>query len=79
MADDESPSPPAGPAEEGDAIATPPPNDATPTPAPTGPRPRVSKPPADAGGWSMLDSAVVILAIGVLALSVLGGFWLLGR
>jgi hypothetical protein len=44
--------------------------------APRAPR----KPPAaDSGGWSMLDSAVVILAIGVLALSVLGGFWLLGR
>jgi predicted component of type VI protein secretion system len=81
MADDDVPSPPAGPVGEDDApAAVEPPPEATPTPAPAGAARVPSKPPAaDAGGWSMLDSAVVILAIGVLALSILGGFWLLGR
>ena len=83
MADDEAPSPPAGEVDD----ATPPPDpiapDATPTPAPIGsatPTTSAKRPrPADQGGWGMLDSAVVIVAMGVIALSILGGFWLLGR
>ncbi|MFT3773764.1 MAG: FHA domain-containing protein [Minicystis sp.] len=82
MADDEAPSPPAGAVDQDEA---PPaeeakPLDTTPTPAPIDAVARKpKKPAAESGGWSMLDSAVVLLAIGVLALSVLGGFWLLGR
>lgn len=81
MRDDEAPSPPAGAVESED---DPPPDEAappeaTPTPAPAGPIAVRRKPAADAGGWSMLDSAVVIFAVSVLALSVAGGFWLLGR
>lgn len=89
MADDEVPSPPAGAVEVHDGAAgsvdhTPTPDPAltegTPTPAPAGPTAPLKRArPADQGGWSMLDSAVVVLAIGVLALSILGGFWLLGR
>jgi pSer/pThr/pTyr-binding forkhead associated (FHA) protein len=56
--------------------------DATPTPAPTEamertPAPRAAA--ADPGGWNALDSAVVMVAIGVLVISALGAFWLLGR
>ncbi|MCA8960495.1 MAG: histidine kinase, partial [Planctomycetes bacterium] len=63
---------------------TPPPeaasNDGTPTPAPAAATSIAKKPrPADPGGWSMLDSVVVLIAMGVIALSILGGFWLLGR
>jgi predicted component of type VI protein secretion system len=82
MADDEAPSPPAGPVDDVDetpapeGVAT----DGTPTPAPAAAAPIVKKPrPADPGGWSMLDSVVVLIAMGVIALSILGGFWLLGR
>ncbi|APR83846.1 FHA domain protein [Minicystis rosea] len=82
MADDEAPSAPAGTVASSDD--TPPPDDVksldtTPTPGPIDAVARKPKKAADAGGWGMLDSAVVILAIGVLVLSVLGGFWLLGR
>jgi len=81
MAGDDVPSPPAGSAVEDDAgSAAALPDDATPTPAPADAARALAKASAaDAGGWSPLDSAVVVLAIGVLALSVLGGFWLLGR
>jgi hypothetical protein len=80
MPDDEAPSPPAGPAEEDsdEPAAAGAPKDATPTPAPAGLAAEKRAAEANAG-WSPLDSVVVILAIGVLALSVLGGFWLLGR
>jgi predicted component of type VI protein secretion system len=79
MSDDEAPNPPGG------ATPTPPPaaaaNEATPTPAPAAPlaRGEKSRTPAEQGGWGALDSVVVFLALGVLALSVLGAFWLLGR
>lgn len=84
MGDDEAPSPPPGATAEGedDAEGAPEaPLETTPTPAPIDPAPRKPRrsPAAEGGGWSMLDSAVVILAIGVLALSLIGGFWLLGR
>jgi predicted component of type VI protein secretion system len=81
MADDDVPSPPAGSVAEDEApSAVEPLNNATPTPAPASASRAPSKASAaDAGGWSVLDSAVVVLAIGVLALSILGGFWLLGR
>ncbi len=66
--------------------AAPPPADhpvveGTPTPGPAvavekGAQPR---PPAEPGGWGAVDSAVVLLAVGVLVLSVVGAFLLLGR
>jgi pSer/pThr/pTyr-binding forkhead associated (FHA) protein len=40
------------------------------------PRPRL---PAEPGGWSMVDSAVALLALGVLVISVVGAFLMLGR
>lgn len=80
MADDEAPSPPASEASEATPAPDPVAPDATPTPAPAGAAAPVKRArAADEGGWSVLDSAVVMLAIAVLALSVLGGFWLLGR
>ena len=54
-------------------------SEATPTPAPTdtlSPRPR---PVAETSGWGKVDSAVVLLAIVVMALSLLGAWWFLGR
>lgn len=79
MTDDEAPSPPAGPVDETPA-PSPATNDETPTPPPADAAPIVKRPrPADPGGWGMLDSMVVLVAIGVIALSIVGGFWLLGR
>lgn len=63
-------------AEEEGAEATG--GEVTPTPAPTGaitPRPRAV---AEAG-WGNVDSAVMLLAVGVMALSLLGAWWFLGR
>ncbi len=79
MPDGEAPEAPAAAADTSAAAP-----EATPTPAPTSaaealdrtPKPR---PPAEPGGWGAVDSAVVLLALGVLALSVLGAFLLLGR
>ncbi len=77
MPDGEGPGPPAAaPAPPADPTL-----EATPTPAPTGaleeaPRRR---PPAEPGGWGAVDSAVVLLALGVLVVSVVGAFLLLGR
>jgi predicted component of type VI protein secretion system len=85
MASDDVPSPPAGAVTTDESA---PPGevsslDTTPTPAPalSGAAARAPRkaPAADTGAWSGMDSAVVLLAVGVLALSVLGGFWLLGR
>jgi pSer/pThr/pTyr-binding forkhead associated (FHA) protein len=78
MAEDEQPSPPPAPAAPEEAAAE---TTATPTPAPAGaieaaPKARA---PRDGSGWGVLDSAVVLLAIGVLVMSVIGAFWLLGR
>jgi pSer/pThr/pTyr-binding forkhead associated (FHA) protein len=56
--------------------------DATPTPSPSAGIDRAprSKPPAKGeGGWGLADSAVVFLALGVLAVSMLGAWFLLGR
>jgi predicted component of type VI protein secretion system len=81
MADGEVPEPPSGDAEpeaEPEAAEAPS-KDVTPTPAPTAaltPKPRAV---AEAGGWGKVDSAVVLLAIGVMALSLLGAWWFLGR
>jgi hypothetical protein len=80
MADDEAPSPPAGPAEAAAPATSEAAPEATPTPAPTSAGPLTPSPPAvEPGGWGVLDSAVVMLAVGVLALSLLGAWWLLGR
>lgn len=72
--------PPEPPQDAGEATPTPAPaGEATPTPAPTSaltPRPRAV---AEAGGWGKVDSAVVLLAVGVMALSLLGAWWFLGR
>ena len=79
MPDGEVPDPPAPPPSPADA--PPAAAEATPTPPPAGaasPQ-ALARKPADTGGWNNVDSAVVLLAIGVLALSVLGAFWLLGR
>ena len=77
MPDGQGPEAPAA-APRPDAEAAP---DATPTPPPSGaleqtPRPR---PAAEAGTWGAVDSAVVLLALGVLAVSLIGAFVLLGR
>jgi pSer/pThr/pTyr-binding forkhead associated (FHA) protein len=83
MPDGEVPEPPKRAAEE-PAADTPAP-EGTPTPAPADAMERAAergakkRAAADGGGWSTVDSAVVLLAIAVLALSVAGGFWLLGR
>jgi hypothetical protein len=80
MAEDEQPSPPPAPAtaEAGPGEAK---GEATPTPEPAAAIERATKARAakDGSGWGVVDSAVVLLALGVLALSVIGAFWLLGR
>jgi pSer/pThr/pTyr-binding forkhead associated (FHA) protein len=78
MAENEAPEPPA-PLER-EPAAEPDQQQATPTPSPSAPvsRPSSKRPPAE-GGWNKVDSAVVVMALGVLALSLLGAFWLLGR
>ena len=54
--------------------------EATPTPAPAGTgAARRSRATAESSGWGTADSAVVLFALGVLAVSALGAFWLLGR
>ena len=75
MPEGEAPEPPADP----EPIAAP---LAADTPAPPravatdrAPRSR----PAEPGGWSAVDSIVVLLALGVLAVSLGAAFWLLGR
>jgi len=52
--------------------------EATPAPGEASPEPR-ARPNAEPSGWGAADSVVVLLALGVLALSALGAFWLLGR
>jgi len=76
MPDGEGPEAPAAPKGPADPVT-----EATETPAPTGPveetpRPRVA---AEPGGWGAVDSAVILLALGVLAVSLVGAFLLLGR
>ena len=79
LPDGNPPEPPrAGAAAEPPAVDAPL-LDATPTPAPPSaltPRPRAV---AEVGGWGKVDSAVVLLAVGVMALSLLGAWWFLGR
>lgn len=86
MGDDEVPSPPASAVAGDEGDPSPDASDgsapeATPTPAPLAATSRAPRkvPAVDSGGWNGVDSAVVMLAIGVLVLSLLGGFWLLGR
>ncbi len=83
MPDGEVPEPPKRAVEEPAADAPAP--EPTPTPAPAGAVERAPERGAkkrasgEGGGWSAMDSVVVLLALAVLALSVAGGFWLLGR
>ncbi len=81
MPDGDVPEPEAPAAEEASApLPTPSPPDATPTPAPaTGRGSSLRSRPADGSGWTGADSLVVLFALGVLALSALGAFLLLGR
>jgi pSer/pThr/pTyr-binding forkhead associated (FHA) protein len=82
MAEDEQPSPPPLAAAAEEALGEGKAGEATPTPEPAAatadraPKTRALK---DGSGWGVVDSAVVLLALGVLALSVIGAFWLLGR
>jgi pSer/pThr/pTyr-binding forkhead associated (FHA) protein len=79
MPDGQPAEPPAAAPAREDAASAP---EATLTPAPTAELDRTPAPrpvATDPGGWNALDSAVVLLAIGVLAISALGAFWLLGR
>lgn len=79
MTDDEVLAPPAGEAVEPTPASS---EEATPTPASPGPAALRRRAPSRRSGdaaWSVLDSVVVLLALGVIALSVLGAFWLLGR
>jgi pSer/pThr/pTyr-binding forkhead associated (FHA) protein len=70
-APDASTDPSSSPEEEGTPDATPAPGDAAPVPR--------TRSKAEPGGWGAADSVVVLLALGVLALSALGAFFLLGR
>ncbi|AKT36791.1 FHA domain-containing protein [Chondromyces crocatus] len=54
-----------------DASLTAPPASRAPTPS--------SEPPESRAGWSLMDAAVLLLALGVLAASVAGLSWLLNR
>jgi pSer/pThr/pTyr-binding forkhead associated (FHA) protein len=78
MPDGENPEAPVvdTPAAAPEATPTPAPASAGEAPLERAPRPR---PLAEPGGWGTVDSAVVLLALGVLALSALGAFLLLGR
>jgi pSer/pThr/pTyr-binding forkhead associated (FHA) protein len=76
MADGEVPEPapaqaPAAVVEEAPAAAQ-----APPAAVETAPR---KAPVKETSGWNALDSAVVLLALGVLVVSVIGAIWLLGR
>jgi pSer/pThr/pTyr-binding forkhead associated (FHA) protein len=58
--------------------------DFTPTPAPTsgaleGPRRGKKSPARPEGSWGVVDGAVVLLALGVLAASAIAAWWLFGR
>lgn len=79
LPDGHPPEPPRAGAETEQPADETPVGEATPTPAPADtltPRPR---PVAEAGGWGKVDSAVVLLALGVMVLSLLGAWWFLGR
>ncbi|WP_437734023.1 FHA domain-containing protein [Sorangium sp. So ce1335] len=77
------PAPPAPPAPD-----EPPPAPSTPTPSPASAstlsplaRPAASTPRAvpQGGGWGFTEALIALLALGVLALSIAGLMWLLGR
>ncbi len=78
--DGQTPDPSATPGAVAEVVD----KDFTPTPAPSseaieGPR-RGKKSPARAeGSWGIADGAVVLLALGVLAASVIAAWWLFGR
>ena len=61
------PEPSAEPAEADAAAAA----------RPASKRPAPLAPPVDEGGWSFTDGAVVLMALGVLAISIAGLIWLL--
>jgi pSer/pThr/pTyr-binding forkhead associated (FHA) protein len=63
--------PPAAAVDETPAVAPTPPAAVEPAP-----RKQLAK---ETSGWNALDSAVVLLALGVLVASVIGAIWLLGR
>jgi pSer/pThr/pTyr-binding forkhead associated (FHA) protein len=72
----EAPEPPAREPEQDRA----PPLQGTPAPAPASAIERAPRSrPAEPGGWGAADSVVVLLALGVLVVSVVAAFWLLGR
>ncbi|MEJ7732043.1 MAG: hypothetical protein WKG00_22890 [Polyangiaceae bacterium] len=70
----------ASPADEepaGDAGGETPPPEARMAARPARPAPLAD--PEESRGWNLTDGAVLVAALGVLALSIAGLFWLLGK